>query len=345
MSPKFSGDGDDWLDDENSRSRKSAGGRKKKAPQARAIGLPPEEANAVVAEVFPNQCGVKMDGTGLKPLCSYRRAGVVSKDKSGKEVRERSPVAVGDRVLVLQTGDSTGVIEGICTRKNSLSRPAPGREGTSHAHVLAANVDFLVIVASAAKPEFSSGLVDRFLVAAEAEGIPVVLCVSKIDLMDNPSAQPPWGIYRELGYAIFEVSGKNHLGLEPLLQLILGKTVVFCGHSGVGKTSLLRGLLKADVGRIGEVNEQTGKGRHTTTGAILLGGPEGSQWIDTPGIRAFGLANIPPEKLSQNFPEFRGLQCAQVGCYHLDEEGCLAKTFPRYEAYRRILQSLLAGEN
>ncbi len=347
MSPKFRGNGNDYLDDEDAGMGRSPARRKKKVPEARSLGLSSQEANAIVAEVFPNQCRVILDSNQSSLLCSYRRAGVVSKVKAEGEIRERSPVAVGDRVLVKSTGSSTGVIEGVCVRRNCLSRPAPGRDGVKIHHVIAANVDFVLVVASVQEPEFSSGVVDRFLIAAEAEGIAPLLCITKLDLLgqgDSPAKGTPWSVYPQLGYGLFEVSPKEAVGLESLLKVIQDKTVVFCGHSGVGKTSLLRRLLGSDIGRVGQVNEQTGKGRHTTTGAVLLGGPGISKWIDTPGIRAFGLAKIAPHELSQNFPEFRNLACPQVGCLHVEELGCLAQSFTRYSAYRRILESILAGD-
>jgi ribosome biogenesis GTPase len=96
---------------------------------------------------------------------------------------------------------------------------------------------------------------------------------------------------------------------------------------------------------VGDVSDATGKGRHTTTGAVLLHGPGGSRWIDTPGVREFGLAQLSPAKLRQHFPEFAKVGCTQAGCLHLDEAGCQARSLPRYESYRRIYESLKAGEN
>lgn len=344
MSPKFRGGSDDWLDDERSVQKRTAGVRPKKVISARSVGLPWEEANATVAEVFPNQCRVRLDQDQSHLLCSYRRANVVGKSKS--EIRERTPVAVGDRVQVQSTGTDTGVIEGICQRKNSISRPAPGRDNEQFHHVLAANIDLLVIVVSCREPEFSAGLVDRFLIAAEIEKVPVCICVTKLDLLDcSPSEDSrPWKIYEDLGYRVVEVISKQGQGVPELESEILGKMVVFCGQSGVGKTSLLRALLKTEVGRVGTVNEFTGKGRHTTTGAVLLEGPERSKWIDTPGVREFGLALVSPEKLSQYFPEFLKVTCQAAPCLHREEEGCEVQSLPRYSSYRRILESLLAGE-
>jgi putative ribosome biogenesis GTPase RsgA len=190
MVPKFNGDSDDWLDNEDMPKSRGGGMRPKKSNVARSTALPADEANAVVSEVFPNLCKVRMDENQNELLCNYRRAEVVSKSKT--ELRERTPVAVGDRVLVAATDSAHGVVEGICTRSNRLSRPAPGRDGEKIHHVLAANIDLLVIVVSAREPDFSLGLVDRFLVAAEAEGVPTVLCVSKIDLHNE--GEKAWDI-------------------------------------------------------------------------------------------------------------------------------------------------------
>jgi ribosome biogenesis GTPase len=353
MAPKYRGDEEDWLDNEDLAGARAPESRAKQGPSARSTSIPNKDANATVAEVFPNQCRVKFDQDGPVPgkdlLCTYRRAEVVSKSKA--EVRERTPVAVGDRVLAVRARSEAlskgveqgGVIEGICARKNCISRPAPGRDGTRVHHVLAANIDLLVIVVSADRPKFSPGLIDRFLVGAESEGVPVVICVTKTDLLNQ--SQKEWEIYQELGYPVFEVSSVQRAGILEIGNFVRGKTVVFCGQSGVGKTSLLRQLLGTDIGKVGSVNESTGKGKHTTTGAILLGGPQGSKWIDTPGVREFGLANVTPEKLAGFFSELATLGCKQSHCLHLDEAGCVARDLPRYGSYRRILESLIAGEN
>ena len=120
--------------------------------------------------------------------------------------------------------------------------------------------------------------------------------------------------------------------------------MVFCGHSGVGKTSLLNRLLGASNRKVGDVSEFTGKGKHTTTSAVLLEGSEEGKWIDTPGVRAFGLVGLVPEELKNYFPEFSDLPCSEHGCSHIGEPDCQAATTPRYANYRRIFESLQAGE-
>ncbi len=346
---------DAWMDDqESARFHARSHHRKTAASTSRSKGatpLAPEDANATVIEVFPQLCRVRLDEDGTERLCSYRRAQVYEHGLGGEGTRERSPVAVGDRVKASASNPQSGVVEGVALRQNQLVRPAPGRErsensGVQPVHVVAANIDDLVIVASTLNPDFSPGLIDRFLVAAQMGGIRPVLCVSKIDLLPDATTKP-WEIYRSLGIPIFEISSKSGTGVGVLRTALTGRKVVFCGHSGVGKTSLLRQLTESEIGRVGEVSEVTGKGRHTTTSAVLLHGPGNSLWIDTPGMRAFGLLGVKPETLQQYFPELEAAPCAEKPCSHgpeTESPGCAARGLPRYESFSRIRQSLLDGE-
>ncbi len=347
MAPKYRGGSDDFIDDQSGRSSRKASSKK---PQERpaAEALPDEQANATVVEVFHKQCRVALDAadsTTQEVLCSYRRAAVLDHGKEdGKDLRERSPVTVGDRVQVELTGSQTGVVLGMCRRTNQLYRQAPGRD-LGNVHVIAANLDALVIVASVDAPLFSPGLIDRYLIAAQAARISPILCVTKSDLLKTSDQDPPWKIYQEIEVPVFEVCSKTGVGVDPLRDSLINQRVAFCGHSGVGKTSLLRALLGADVGKVGEVSEVTGKGRHTTTSSVLFSGPSAAKWIDTPGIRGFGLMDIKPEELFRFYAEFRDLDCRSPGCLHLEEDGCEAHGLVRYETYRRIHQSLVEGES
>lgn len=338
MTPKFRGGSDDWLDDEDSSNKKS---HKKKTAKPTDGPLAITESNATVVEVFPKLCKVKLDSGGLR-LCSYRRASVMAPHPDG--IRTRSPVSAGDRVRVTSSDPTSGVVESVCARENFLARPAPDRDGKM-IHVLAANLDYLAIVASTKNPDFSPGLVDRFWIAAKRAMIQPVLILTKTDLIDRTNPNRPWQIYQDLGVPFFEVCSKNESGLTEVLAYFTGKRVAFCGHSGVGKTSLLNSLLKnftgSVQGKVGDVSDLTGKGRHTTTGAVLIDGPSESQWIDTPGVREFGLWGISPEELRIFFPEFTTASCSAKGCAHQDEVDCQARRMPRYDSYKRILTSLL----
>ncbi|MEK6579157.1 MAG: GTPase RsgA, partial [Bdellovibrionota bacterium] len=160
MSPKFRGNSDDWLDDQGP----SRGDRDKKKPTARSRFLLDAEGNARIAEVFPKQARVILDEGGASLVCGYKRAAIFGTS----DVRERAPVAVGDHVVVKATSSSTGIIEGLCERTTFLFRPAPDRGEGETIQVIVSNIDRLVIVASAENPEFSPGIVDRYLVAAQA---------------------------------------------------------------------------------------------------------------------------------------------------------------------------------
>ncbi|MBI5623337.1 MAG: ribosome small subunit-dependent GTPase A [Elusimicrobia bacterium] len=324
MGPRFVDE--DQFDEEPSR-RKSG----KKPVRKKAEILKPEDGNGIVTEIFPNQAAVRADGEARTRLCGYRMSTLVF----GAAVRERSPVCAGDRVRV-----EAGAIVGRCERRNRLIRPAPNARDPVF-HVLAANMDCMVVVTSAAEPGFNPGLVDRFLVAASVQGIERILCVNKADLV-GPAAERPWSHYVSAGAAVVETSALEGLGVERLLALVRGRTAVFCGQSGAGKTSLLRRLLgDAGYGRTGAVNEKSGKGRHTTSGAVLLAGPEGSSLVDTPGVMNFGLVGVKRSELLGHFPDLAAAaaKCGR-GCGHDGEPSCRLTGLPRYASYRSIRGSL-----
>ena len=329
MSRDFSDADEDWLDDKEGLPRPKSGA--KKPLEGRAKELSAEEGNGTVAEIFPNQSAVRLDGGKGTALCGYRMATLASRGAG----RERSPVCVGDRVLV-----TAGVIIGRCERRNRLIRPAPNARNPL-LHAVVANIDFLVIVAAVREPEFSSGIIDRFLVAASAQKIPSILCVNKTDLLE-PGSEKPWFHYAAAGVVLVEASARSGKGTSDLALLLRGKAAAFCGHSGVGKTSLLRRMLGDDgFGRVAEVSEASGKGRHTTTGAVLLSGPNGSTWIDTPGIMNFGLIDVSRSDLLSHFSELSeaAARCG-AGCCHDAEKDCALRRLPRHASYRQILSSL-----
>lgn len=303
----------------------------------------PPLLSATVIEVYPKLCRVILDQGSQELLCSYRRAGEGIFPKG--EIRERAPVCVGDRVEVRVLGSKDGVVESRAPRRNQLARPAPGRDGQVVVHVVASNIDRLVIVASTVEPAFSPGLVDRFLVAAERAGIPTTLCLTKVDLLHERTPEQLAEVYAHLGVPVYGVCSKTGLGLEKLLQHLQGQMCVFAGHSGVGKTTLLRALLDREVGKVGEVSAITGKGKHTTSSAYLFLGPSGSRWVDTPGVREFGLVACSPEELADSFPEFKASACTAQGCAHYHEKICTARDLPRYQSYLRILESLLEARD
>jgi ribosome biogenesis GTPase len=278
-----------------------------------------------VSEVFPKMANVILDeDENQKVLCPYRRGQIVDRDA---EWRERSPVAPGDRVQIHAYGSKDGVIEELLPRTNSIVRRAPGREGKIM-HTIAANVDFVVITTSLHDPDFSPGLVDRFLIATTVAQIRPILVINKMDLRSGEEA--PWKLYEDLGYRCVPVSTQTGEGVDTLRDMLKGKTSVFCGHSGVGKTSLLSALFGEVVGRVGEISKATGKGKHTTTVSKLIPVGGGTRFIDTPGIKEFGLIGVDAKDLIQYFPELFELQEKREAYSHL----------PRYESYERIRAAL-----
>jgi ribosome biogenesis GTPase len=278
-----------------------------------------------VSEVFPKMANVILDeDENQKVLCPYRRGQIVDRDA---EWRERSPVAPGDRVQIHAYGSKDGVIEELLPRTNSIVRRAPGREGKIM-HTIAANVDFVVITTSLHDPDFSPGLVDRFLIATTVAQIRPILVINKMDLRAGEEA--PWKLYEDLGYRCVPVSTQTGEGVDTLRDMLKGKTSVFCGHSGVGKTSLLSALFGEVVGRVGEISKATGKGKHTTTVSKLIPVGGGTRFIDTPGIKEFGLIGVDAKDLIQYFPELFELQEKREAYSHL----------PRFESYTRIRAAL-----
>jgi ribosome biogenesis GTPase len=279
----------------------------------------------VISEVFPKMANVILDSDeSVKVLCTYRRGQIVDRDA---EWRERSPVAPGDKVKIQTFGSKDGVIEEVLPRSNSISRKAPGREGKIM-HTIAANVDFVVITTALHEPDFSAGLVDRFLIATTVAGIIPIIVINKMDLQEGD--ETPWKLFTDLGYRCFPISTRDRTGIETLKEQLRGKTSVFCGHSGVGKTSLLSELFGEVVGKVGTVSGATGKGKHTTTVSKMIPAGEGTRFIDTPGIKEFGLIGVEPKDLIQYFPELYEIQLKRQDYTHL----------PRYESYLRIKAAL-----
>lgn len=297
----------------------------------------PPLSEGVVSEVYPKQCNVVLNDDNRKLLCSYRRAQVFDNEA---EWRERSPVAPGDRVAVKVLGSKDGVIEQVLPRKNCIQRRAPGREGKV-LHTLAANLDVVVICASYADPDFSPGFIDRFLVAAQRAEIKPIIIINKMDLRTDP-AHRPWALYESFDILCFPVSSMNdavimgvdgpeaNSGVDALRDFLKGKVSVFCGHSGVGKTSLLTRLFPEFLGKVGEISKATNKGKHTTTVSTLIQAKDNTRFIDTPGIKEFGLFNVDPKDLIQYYPELWELQQKHEEYKHL----------PRYEIYMKIKGAL-----
>jgi ribosome biogenesis GTPase len=209
-----------------------------------------------------------------------------------------------------------------------------------------ANVDQVIIVASAAEPRIKPNLIDRFLVSAEKARIRPVVCINKIDLVHAADLLPLVGVYAQLGYEVLLVSAETGFGIERLRARLTGAESVIAGQSGVGKSSLLNAIEPALALRVQTVSEDSQKGRHTTTTAELLPLSIGGFVIDTPGIRQFQLWDVIPEEVAGFFRDLRPYvsQCRFPDCTHTHEDHCAVKDAVadgwidtrRYESYVQI---------
>ncbi len=228
-------------------------------------------------------------------------------------------LVVGDRVLVEGSG-SDSVVVAAEERTTSLVRRAP-RSG--RVQVIAANVDQALLVFAARRPDPNPALLDRFLVACSRAGIEPVITINKQDLGCDLVEQ--WlPTYRDLGYPILCLSAREQRGLDQLRQRLAGATTLFCGPSGVGKSSLLNAVAPGLELRVGAVSEVTGKGLHTTSRAELLPLPFGGLVVDSPGLKEFAMWDLTRESLQDSFPEIRAHsgQCYYAGCSHSHEPDC-----------------------
>jgi ribosome biogenesis GTPase len=251
-----------------------------------------------------------------------------------KALEHNDPIAVGDRVRFVDSGDGAGMIVEVLPRRSRMTRrsavPMPGAHPFEQ--VIVANLDQVVAVFAAAQPAPKWGLLDRYLVSAEACELPALICITKIDLLQGGDSEllEALEIYRKIGYPVFLTSAVNGEGLDDLRAALRGRVSALLGKSGVGKTSLLNALQPGLGLRVNPVNERTGKGKHTTTHAEMypldgLAGMENTAIVDTPGIREFGLWEIEDEDLAHYFPEMRPLvgRCRfGLDCRHDEEPGC-----------------------
>lgn len=254
----------------------------------------------------------------------------------------RNPIVAGDKVLFSPAADDTGVIERREPRATALSRVS-GRQ----AHVIAANVDQAVIVASAAEPNLKPGLIDRFIITAEHGDIRPIICINKADLVERDDVQPVVDVYRNIGYDTVLCSAVEGWNIEPLRELLNGQQTVFSGQSGVGKTSLLNAIQPGLGRRTREVSGDSGKGRHTTRVAELIRLESGGWVIDTPGIRQLELWDVDPGEVEAYYREFLPFipHCKFPDCSHTHETDCAVRravehgdiSTMRYENYVRIV--------
>lgn len=278
-----------------------------------------------------------------------------------KGIRSTNPVAVGDFVTILPNQEGTAFITAIDDRRNYIIRKSQNLSKQSH--IIAANVDQACLVVTIAHPETSTTFIDRFLASAEAYRVPVILIFNKTDILDEDERRyldMMMQLYRTVGYECVALSAETGDGLDVLMPMLEGKTTLFSGNSGVGKSTLLNRLVPGLNLRTSEISDAHDTGTHTTTFSEMIPLPVKAEtsarsWlIDTPGIRGFGTFDMEPEEICSYFKEiFKfSADCRFGNCTHTHEPGCAVLkaveenyiALSRYNSYISMLNDKEEGK-
>lgn len=279
---------------------------------------------------------------------SARMKGVFKID----EITSTNPVSVGDEVEIEENEtEQTALITKIYDRTNYINRQSP--RARHQQHIVAANIDLSLLLATLKEPRTSQGFIDRFLVASEMYHVPSIVVFNKADLYkrkEEEKFEQLKTMYEQIGYKVFLISVTNNIGVEDLKTELKDKITLISGHSGVGKSSLLNLIFPELKLKTQDVSGWSGKGLHTTTFAEMFDLPFGGSIIDTPGMREFGLIDVTKQELSHYFPEMRErlVNCQFNNCLHINEPGCAIKDAvvsgeineDRYISYVNILDSI-----
>lgn len=272
-----------------------------------------------------------------------------------KGIRTTNPVSVGDRVDILENGD-TAFIVSIYPRQNYIIRRASNLSKESH--IIASNLDQAFLVVSLMNPQTSTTFIDRFLATAEAYRVPAVIVVNKIDLLDEELKEYYEAfkyLYESIGYTVVGISAEYGFGIEEVSKMLYGKVTLLSGNSGVGKSTLLNSLIPGTDAKTSVVSETHHTGMHTTTFSEMFALKDGSGYIiDTPGIKGFGTIDFNAEEVAHYFPEIFKISadCKYGNCTHRHEPGCAVKqaledcliSQSRYASYLSIIEDSTEGK-
>lgn len=284
---------------------------------------------------------------------TFWNARIKGKMKIDENISSTNPIAVGDKV-VFDVEDSdvrTALIKEVKDRNNYIVRVSPHNKNQKH--IIAANIDFALLVVTINDPRTSTGFIDRFLITAEAYHIPAILAINKTDILKpkHVAVLEEWkDIYVRAGYDIYPIIATQPHTLDALKERMKGRMTLFSGHSGVGKSTLINQLIPGKSIKTNQVSGWSGKGQHTTTFAEIFDLPGGGHIIDTPGVKEFGLIDFEKQELSHYFPEMRQRLngCKFNNCLHVEEPECAIIqavhdgeiSEERYISYRGILDSI-----
>lgn len=267
-----------------------------------------------------------------------------------KGIKSTNPITVGDHVkFELEESKNTGVINKIFDRKNYIIRKSVNL--SKQTHIIAANIDIAFLLVTIDNPPTFAGFIDRFLATAEAYNIPAVLLFNKLDLYNDDELEKLAtfdAIYSEIGYKCIAISATKKIGIDEVKELMKGKTTMFSGHSGVGKSTLINAIEPSLNLKTAEISRQHKQGQHTTTFAEMFELSFGGFIIDTPGIKGFGVVDFKPEEITDYFPEFFKLKskCKFNNCLHINEPICAIKdavengeiAHSRYNSYVQMVE-------
>jgi len=272
--------------------------------------------------------------------------GIIVCQLRGKLKRGRAMgdiAALGDHVSITLLDDGSGALENVEERKQALVRLDPRPQG-EYQQVLLANADQVIFVFACANPNPKLRMLDRFLVIAEKQKIPIIIIANKTDLVENPKEN--FGMYEDIGYRVIYTSAKNEQGLEEISDALKNKISALAGPSGVGKSSLLNALQPGLGLAVNEISAVMNKGRHTTVTRQMFPLEGGGYVADTPGWKSLALWDTEAEEMDAYFPELRDLvpHCQFSDCTHIHEPGCAVlaalkenKIHPeRYQSYLRL---------
>ena len=272
-----------------------------------------------------------------------------------KGIRSTNPVAVGDNVLFDVREDGTAYIVEILERRNYIVRKASNLSKQSH--ILAANLDLCFLVVTVSHPVTATTFIDRFLAAAEAYRVPVVLVFNKTDIYSDAECEELeylTALYESIGYKCLHTSAAQNSGIEALKEMMRGKVSLLAGNSGVGKSSLVNAIAPDIAARVGEISKTHDTGMHTTTYTEMFEFMPESYIVDTPGVKGFGTFDMEIEEISHYFVEFFKLSkdCRYGNCTHTHEPGCAVlealeagRLAPsRYQSYLSMLEDKDEGK-
>jgi len=272
-----------------------------------------------------------------------------------KEIRSTNPIAVGDQVEFEKNVDGTAMIHTICDRRNYIVRRSSNL--SKQFQILAANLDLVALLVTVNYPETSLVFIDRFLATAEAYRVPACIVFNKIDRYSAEEMEyldALVNLYTSLDYPTFKVSAKQSYNIDELMQFLSGKTTLFSGNSGVGKSTLINAIAPNSLAKTGEISSYHNKGMHTTTFSEMFELLSGGHIIDTPGIKGFGTIDMEEAEIGHYFKEIFVVSsdCKFANCTHVHEPGCAVLkavenhsiSSSRYQSYLSVLKDCDEGK-